>query len=68
MGFLWPKEEEGAEQGIEGALELKEEEGAEQGIEGALELGKFEMVSSAAREKVWDVLMKQQVVLAQSKL
>lgn len=44
----------------------KEEEGAEQGIEGALELGKFEMLSSFGREKVWDVLMKQQVVLTQS--
>ncbi len=40
----------------------KEEEGAEQGIEGALELGKFEIVSSAASEKVWDVLMKNQTL------
>lgn len=44
----------------------KEFEGAEQGMEGALELGKFEMVSSSGCEKVWDVLLKQQVVLTQS--
>jgi putative AlgH/UPF0301 family transcriptional regulator len=44
----------------------KEVDGAEQGMEGALELGKFEMVSSSAQEKVWDFLMKQQVVLTQS--
>ncbi|VEU43008.1 unnamed protein product [Pseudo-nitzschia multistriata] len=48
---------------VSGVSIWPKQEGAEQGIQGELELGNFRLVSESVRDDMWSTLLKQQVLL-----